>query len=545
MIILVNDLINDNNQNEIRNKDIMKSKNIICPKCKENIKMDIKDYKINLYECLNGHKIENILLNEFERTQNIDLLNILCDICKKNNKSISFNNIFYKCLTCEKNICPLCKSSHNDIHNIINYDNKYYICNRHNENYISYCEECKINICTLCDNHKTHKRINFLDILPKKEDLIEKINTLKYYINIFNNEINMLINILNEVKTKINTYYKINEEILNNYDIKNRNYETLYYLNQFQKNNNIINELIEIIESQSILDKFNKTFNIYRTMNIDEITLIYKVKDLKGVQLFGKDFVERNKNNCSLIIDGKEQELKTTYIFGLFFASYKDIFEVKLKGITNITDISYMFFGCVSLLSLPDISKWNTSNITNMSYLFYWCSLPSLPDISTWDTSNVINMSYMFYWCNSLLSLPDISKWNTSNVTNMSGMFYECESLTSFPDISNWNTSNIINISYMFAGCKSILSLPDISKWNTSNIIDMSFMFYGCNSLISLPDISKWNTSNISDMHNMFYESESLSSLPDISIWNIPNVTNINGMFSKIKNSWKIPDKFK
>ena len=61
--------------------------------------MDIKDYKIELYECINGHKIENILLNEFEETQNIDLLNIICDICKKNNKSISYNNIFYKCLT--------------------------------------------------------------------------------------------------------------------------------------------------------------------------------------------------------------------------------------------------------------------------------------------------------------------------------------------------------------------------------------------------------------------------------------------------------------
>ena len=73
----------------------------------------------------------------------------------------------------------------------------------------------------------------------------------------------------------MNIYYKINESIMNNYDNKNRNYEILYYLNQFQNNNNIINDLIEIIESQSILNKFNKTFNIYRKMNIDEITLIY------------------------------------------------------------------------------------------------------------------------------------------------------------------------------------------------------------------------------------------------------------------------------
>ena len=94
----------------------------------------------------------------------------------------------------------------------------------------------------LCDNHKKHKRNNFIDILPKKEDLVEKINILKKYINQFNNVINELLLILNDVKNKMNIYYKINEDIINNYDNKNRNYETLYYLNQFQ-NNNIINEL--------------------------------------------------------------------------------------------------------------------------------------------------------------------------------------------------------------------------------------------------------------------------------------------------------------
>ena len=47
-------------------------KNIICPECKENIKLDIKNYKINLYECKNNHKIENILFNELKESQNIN-----------------------------------------------------------------------------------------------------------------------------------------------------------------------------------------------------------------------------------------------------------------------------------------------------------------------------------------------------------------------------------------------------------------------------------------------------------------------------------------
>ena len=49
-----------------------------------------------------------------------------------------------------------------------------------------------------------------------------------------------------------------------------------------------------------------------------------------------------------------------------------------------------------------------------MSYMFYECSLlNSLPDISEWDTKNVINMSHMFKNCGSLKYLPDISKWET------------------------------------------------------------------------------------------------------------------------------------
>jgi surface protein len=52
-------------------------------------------------------------------------------------------------------------------------------------------------------------------------------------------------------------------------------------------------------------------------------------------------------------------------------------------------------------------------------------------------------MKKMFFNCSSLISLPDISKWNTTNVINMKKMFYNCSSLISLPDISKWNTSNV------------------------------------------------------------------------------------------------------
>ena len=49
------------------------------------------------------------------------------------------------------------------------------------------------------------------------------------------------------------------------------------------------------------------------------------------------------------------------------------------------------------------------------------------PDISKWITNNVTDISYLFYGCKSLYSLPDISKWNTNKVTKISCLFEGCE----------------------------------------------------------------------------------------------------------------------
>ena len=47
---------------------------------------------------------------------------------------------------------------------------------------------------------------------------------------------------------------------------------------------------------------------------------------------------------------------------------------------------------------------------------------------------NFSNLKYLFYKCSSLSSLPDISKWNTNNVTDMSKMYKDCYSLLYQPN---------------------------------------------------------------------------------------------------------------
>ena len=217
---------------------------------------------------------------------------------------------------------------------------------------------------------------------------------------------------------------------------------------------------------------------IDRQNDINEITIIYKSPEIKNskTRIFGTYFVGRNKAKCKIIFKNKQYDLVTEF-------DLENINEIKLTEIKEIRDMSYMFWECNLLLSLPDIDKMNTSQ--------------------------VINMSDLFYGCTSLLSLPDISKWNTSKVTKMNSMFRGCISLSYIPNIGKWDISSVENISYMFSECKSLIKLPDISNWNTTSIKDMHNIYEGCVSLSYLPDISKWKTEKITSNLNILYNDNS------------------------------------
>jgi len=226
--IIVNDI------NNIKKESIMKSKNIICPICEECIKMHIEDYKIFLYECKNGHKIDNILLNEFEEKQKININKIKCDKCLKNKDEI-FKNSLYICNECKLNLCPICKSNHdkeNKFHHVIYYYDKYYICNMHNKEYTFYCNKCKKDICIYCKKvHNNHELISFDKIMPNINEIKLKMKELKENINKFKEEIKSMIYILNKTMENIEHYYDINKYIINNYNNKKLNYEIIYNIN--------------------------------------------------------------------------------------------------------------------------------------------------------------------------------------------------------------------------------------------------------------------------------------------------------------------------
>ena len=158
----------------------VKSKDIICPKCHEPCRIKINNYHIELYGCINRHITKYIKIKDFNNTQKINISNIICETCIINNKGNSINNEFYKCLTCNENICPVCKPNHDNEHNIIKYDKKNYLCPKHNEYFIKYCKQCNTNICFICnEDHVNHESIFLWDLKPNVDEAKEKIKKVR------------------------------------------------------------------------------------------------------------------------------------------------------------------------------------------------------------------------------------------------------------------------------------------------------------------------------------------------------------------------------
>ena len=88
---------------------------MICPECKENILINIYDFKVNFYGCKNYHAFNDLPINNFYETQKIDKNDIECNECQETIKN------YFICNICDKNLCLSCKSIHDKSHIIISY----------------------------------------------------------------------------------------------------------------------------------------------------------------------------------------------------------------------------------------------------------------------------------------------------------------------------------------------------------------------------------------------------------------------------------------
>lgn len=147
-----------------------------------------------------------------------------------------------------------------------------------------------------------------------------------------------------------------------------------------------------------------------------------------------------------------------------------------VKNLLDATKNAKYLFNEYKGTSIDELIKPNdTSNVTNMEYMFYYCSY--LTAIPAFDTSKVTNMANMFFYCSRLSAIPTL---NTSNVTNMYGMLKGCRSLTTIPTL---DTSKVTSMYEMFSNCSKLTTIPAL---DVSQVTSMSYAFDYCNSLKSI-----------------------------------------------------------
>ena len=177
-----------------------------------------------------------------------------------------------------------------------------------------------------------------------------------------------------------------------------------------------------------------------------------------------------------------------------------------------------------------DISTWDTSGVTDMSYLFCSDSVFSgyneaassfNSDISAWDTSAVTTMRGMFIAARSF-NQP-LSDWRVDNVADMHGTFWNAEKFNQ--PIGGWHVDEVMDMSWMFRGASDFDQ--DIGAWETSGVTTMESMFDGASAFNQ--DIGAWGTSGVITMYMMFSGASSFDQ--DIGAWDTSGVTTMRSMF--------------
>ena len=86
-----------------------------------------------------------------------------------------------------------------------------------------------------------------------------------------------------------------------------------------------------------------------------------------------------------------------------------------------------MFYSCKSL-KLLDLSDFKIGNSCNMNSMFLVClSLKKIILPTNFSIDNITDMSYMFYGCSSLIDV-NFPNFNKNNKINMQYMLYGCSS---------------------------------------------------------------------------------------------------------------------
>ena len=234
------------------------------------------------------------------------------------------------------------------------------------------------------------------------------------------------------------------------------------------------------------------------------------------------------------------------------FEGLESVQVFRLDGFvtSKVKNIYGMFKNCTGIRSI-DISNWDTSGVTNMSYMFQNTQNPESDltiDISSFDFNQreAVDMSYMFYQSGvNKIKFPKAESSNSAkNVTTIAYMFGSCSKLTeienfviakgSEEELSNlslvqYDFSGATNANNLFANCSSLENIG--LSINLSSVTSITGMFTNCTGLRHLRLCV--DLSSVTSIKQLIYNLPNLQSA-DLSKSNFAKLTSFDKFFNTL-----------
>ena len=260
-----------------------------------------------------------------------------------------------------------------------------------------------------------------------------------------------------------------------------------------------------------------------------------------------------------------------------------DIQGIQNLNTTEVTDMSEMFRGCTSLITL-DLSGFDTQNVHYMYNMFFECSkLITIFVSDKFVVDNVTESGDMFLLCNKLSGAisydyqktdKEYANCTTGYFTNIADKGYfmhhavynsDAKSLTfkygnknknaegqTAYELNTGNTEpgwkektdiEVVTFEESFKdarpeschawlkGLASLSAINNIEYLNTEECTDMAEMFSGCSTITKL-DLRTFDTRKVTDMSAMFSGCGSLTKIDVTGLFDVANVTSSEGMFT-------------
>ena len=272
-------------------------------------------------------------------------------------------------------------------------------------------------------------------------------------------------------------------------------------------------------------------------MEKNEINLIFETEKEGNYDIFGEKFVEKNKGNILLNINGNEIDLVNKYKLN------KGQNNIKMIIRNKITNLEEMFYKCIKLKNINELKYLKTENCTNFRKMFYKCVLLSdIKPLENWKVSRGLNFKSL-YGCSPLKDKTYLKKWKISDekFNSIFIKYFELNDLNKIKLIKeitkdSFTLTDVDNTFSIFKSINDLLVM--IYSNNVKSIIAYNIIN---NQIIN--EIKKAHKEIITNIRHYFdsiKKRDLIMSISDnnknIKIWDFNNwslLTNIKGQYNK------------